>query len=77
MQTINLKITIFQCSKNCGSMTCVTRLKVAPNMADPISLEDSDRRLKLLVFLKKTYAEPIPTQHVPFILVDYKICYFL
>ena len=32
--------TIFQCSKNCGSPTRVTRLKVAPNMADPISLSE-------------------------------------
>ena len=32
-----MKTTIFQCSKNCGSLTRVTRLKVALNMADPIS----------------------------------------
>ena len=37
-QTINLKIVIFQCSKNYGSAMRVTMLKVAPNMADPISL---------------------------------------
>ena len=36
--TINLKTIIFQCSKNYGSPTCVTSLKVAPNMADPIRL---------------------------------------
>ena len=29
---------IFQCSKNYGSQTSVTRLNVAPNMADPISI---------------------------------------
>ena len=40
--TISLKTTIFQCSKNYVS---VTRLKVAPNIADPISLEDSDSSL--------------------------------
>ena len=34
--TINLKTTIFQCSKNYGSPTRVTRLKVAPNMSNPI-----------------------------------------
>ena len=33
-------LIIFQCSKNYGSPTCVTRLKVAPNMADPISLNN-------------------------------------
>ena len=36
--TISLKTTIFQCSKNYVSPTRVTRLKVAPNTADPISL---------------------------------------
>ena len=41
-----MKTTIFQCSKNYVSLTCVTRLKVAPNMADPISIKDSDSRLK-------------------------------
>ena len=30
---------IFQCSKNYYSPTCVTRLKLAPNMAEPISLK--------------------------------------
>ena len=37
--TINLKTTIFQRSKNDGSPTRETRLKVAPNMVDPISNE--------------------------------------
>ena len=38
---------MFQCSKNYGSPTCsVTMLKVPPNMADPISLRDSDHWLK-------------------------------
>ena len=36
--TINLKTIIYQCSKTYGSPTRITRLKVAPNMADPISL---------------------------------------
>ena len=35
--TINLKTIIFQCSKTYSSLTRVTRLKVAPNMTDPIS----------------------------------------
>ena len=39
--TINLKTTIYQCSKNYISPTRATRLKVAPNMADPISIKDS------------------------------------
>ena len=39
--TINLKTIIFQCSKNFGNPTLVTRLKVAPNMADPISLNEN------------------------------------
>ena len=38
---INLKTTIFQCSKSYGSPTRVTRLKVASNMADPISLNEN------------------------------------
>ena len=32
---------IFQCSKNYGTPTRVTRLKVAPNMAEPISLNEN------------------------------------
>ena len=39
-KTINLKTIIFQCSKNDGSLTYATRFKVAPNMADPISLNE-------------------------------------
>ena len=35
---VNLKTTIFQCSKNNGTPTRVARLEVAANMADPISL---------------------------------------
>ena len=35
-----IKTIIFQCSKNYVSPTCVTRLKVEPNMADPISLNE-------------------------------------
>ena len=38
--TIQMTI-IFQRSKNYGSPTRVTRLKVAPNMADPISLNEN------------------------------------
>ena len=38
---INLKTIIFQLSKNYGSPTRVTRLKVAPNMADANSLNEN------------------------------------
>ena len=40
-QNINSKTIIFHCSKNYSSPTRVTRLKVAPNMADPISLNEN------------------------------------
>ena len=43
--TINSKTIILQCSKNYGNSTRVTRLKVKPNMADPIFLK-RDRSLK-------------------------------
>ena len=36
--TIDLKIIIFQCSKNYGSPTRVPRLKIAVNLTDTISL---------------------------------------
>ena len=42
---------IFQCYKNYGSLTRVTRLKVVLNMADPISIEDSDSRLNIMDIL--------------------------
>ena len=35
-----LMLIIFQCSKNNDSPTGVTRLKVASDMADPISLNE-------------------------------------
>ena len=38
--TIKLKTIIFQCSKNYSSLTRVTRLKIAPNMTNPISLNE-------------------------------------
>ena len=41
LKTIYLKTTIFQCSKNYGSPTGRTGLKVALNMADPISLNEN------------------------------------
>ena len=46
-KTINLKTTIFQCSKNYGSSTRLTRLKVEPNMVDldPV-LTKRERSLK-------------------------------
>ena len=34
------KTTIVQCSKNYGSSTRVTRLEMAPNMVDPIDLNE-------------------------------------
>ena len=48
MLTINLKTTIFQCSKNYGSPTCVTKLKVTLNIANPICLKDLDHSLNML-----------------------------
>ena len=44
--TINFQTTIFQCSKQYDSLIDVTRLKVAPNMADSINTKDADSRLK-------------------------------
>ena len=41
MLNINSETIIFQYSKNYGTPTRVTRLKVAPNMADPISLSEN------------------------------------
>ena len=41
MLNIDLKPIIFQCSKNDGSSTHVTRLQVALNMADPISFNEN------------------------------------
>ena len=40
-QNINSKTIIFQCPKKHGTTTSVTRLKVAPNMVDPISLNEN------------------------------------
>ena len=44
-------------SKNYGSPTRVTRLKVTPNMANPISIKDSDSRLKIIheIYLAKPH----------------------
>ena len=39
-KTIDLKTIIFQCSKNYGNPKRVTRLNVAPNIADAISLNE-------------------------------------
>ena len=39
--TINSYTIIFQCSKNYSSPKRVTRLKVTPSMADPISLTEN------------------------------------
>ena len=54
---INSKTIIFKCSENYGrpSPTRVTRLNVAPNMADPISLNEKDHSLnKWLCFPRPT-----------------------
>ena len=45
-KTIILKTITFQCAKNYGSQTLVTKLKIAPNMADPISFNEIYRSLK-------------------------------
>ena len=52
---INSKTIIFKCSENYGrpSPTRVTRLNVAPNMADPISLNEKDHN-KWLCFPRPT-----------------------
>ena len=42
MLNYHLKSNIFQCYKNYCRPTRVTRLKVEPNMADPISLTETD-----------------------------------
>ena len=41
----------FRCSKNFGNRTRVTRLKVAPNMADPTAMKHSVSNLKYHFFL--------------------------
>ena len=40
-EIINLNTIIFECSKNYISSTPATRLKIAPNMADPISVHEN------------------------------------
>ena len=40
------RLPFFSVSKSYGCPTHVTRLKVVQNMADPISIKDSDSRLK-------------------------------
>ena len=58
-QTINLNTIIFQSSENYGSPTSVTRLNVAPNMADPISLNEKKRLLKWRQrFVKNVFFSP-------------------
>ena len=46
-----MKTTTFQCFKHYGIPTRVTRLKIALNIADPISIKDSDSDLKLALQL--------------------------
>ena len=41
LTTINFQTIIFQRSKNYGSPTLVTRMKIAPNIADPTSMQHS------------------------------------
>ena len=52
-----MKTTIFQCTKKYGSPTRATRLKVASNMADPISIKDPDSRLNIsnLIIYRNLY----------------------
>ena len=50
--TINLKITIFQCSKNYDSPTRITRLKAALNMADPTYHSLNSWRIPFAMLLK-------------------------
>ena len=47
-KTINFQITIFQCSKINGKPTRATRLKSAPNMADPTCVKGSVSSLKFV-----------------------------
>ena len=47
VSTYTIQITIFQCSKNYGIPTHITRLKVAPNMADPIIAKTQDSSLNI------------------------------
>ena len=56
LKTINLETIIFQCSRNYGTPTLVTRLKVAPNMADQggVSLRSATSRTKGLLFAGST-----------------------
>ena len=59
--TINSKTIIFQCSKSHGSpirsQTRVTRLKVAPNMVDPISLKRDRNRKSIKYFYSLSKSE--------------------
>ena len=41
LSSLKTIIFIFQCSKHYGTPTLVTELKVASNMADPISLNEN------------------------------------
>ena len=52
---LNSKTIIFKCSENYGrpSLTRVTRLNVAPNMADPISLNEKDHSLNKWLFFPR------------------------
>ena len=49
-------LSVTQCSKKYGSLTRVTRLKVAPNMADPISIKDP---IKTVVLKVVNMSDPI------------------
>ena len=46
---LNFWLPDYDCSvfENYGSPTLVTRLNIAPNMVDPISIKDSKSRLKM------------------------------
>ena len=51
--------TIFQCPKNYGSVTRVTRSKVAPSMADPTRMKHSVKGLKRF-FIKRVRRGLLP-----------------
>ena len=64
-QLFNAKLLISrllscQCSKNYISPTRVTRLQVAPNMVDPISIKDSVSSLNFTCNFTKEYIVPSP-----------------
>ena len=70
MPNKNLQTTICQCSKNYGIQTRVTRLKIAPNMANPISIKGSRQYLK-------TSFWAFLTQAIVHCYLEFKFCYLI